>query len=128
MIFNMANITKERTGNLMPVELSYEKCRLRAALSGEIDHHHAAFVRERIDQAIAKYQPPTLVLDFDAVTFMDSSAVGLVMGRFKLISAGGGGLEVQGLSPVAYRMMRLSGLQTLAKLTPKQTEKAGKLP
>ena len=110
----------------MPVELSYEKCRLTAVLSGEIDHHHAAFLRERIDQAMARHQPATLVLDFDEVTFMDSSAVGLVMGRFKLLSAYGGGLEVQGLSPAAYRMMQLSGLQTLAKLTPKsQTEKAG---
>ena len=114
----------------MPVELSYEKCRLKAALSGEIDHHHAAFLRERIDQALAKYQPPTLVLDFDAVTFMDSSAVGLVMGRFKLLSAYGGGLEVLNLSPMAYHMMLLSGLQTLAKLSPKQiqTEKAGNRP
>ena len=113
----------------MPVELSYEKCRLTAALSGEIDHHHAAFLREQIDQALAKFQPPTLVLDFDAVTFMDSSAVGLVMGRYKVISTYGGGLEVCGLSNSAYRMMRLSGLQSLAKIEPKQsdssTEKAG---
>ena len=100
----------------MPVELTYEKCRLTAALGGEIDHHHAAFLRERIDQAIARYQPPTLALDFDGVTFMDSSAVGLVMGRYKVISAYGGGLEVCNLSPSAYRMMRLSGLESLAKI------------
>jgi stage II sporulation protein AA (anti-sigma F factor antagonist) len=135
----MTAIATERTGDSMPVELSYEKCRLTAALSGEIDHHSAAFVRGRIDQALAKYQPPTLALDFDAVTFMDSSAVGLVMGRYKLVSAYGGGLEVLNLSPVAYHMMRLSGLQSLAKLEPKQgqpeshakqiqTEKAGNLP
>jgi len=111
----------------LPVELSYEKCRLTAALSGEIDHHQAAFLREQIDQALAKFQPPTLVLDFDAVTFMDSSAVGLVMGRYKMISAYGG-LEVCNLSPSAYRMMRLSGLQALARIEPKSAqnqEKAG---
>ncbi|MDR0531843.1 MAG: anti-sigma factor antagonist [Oscillospiraceae bacterium] len=107
----------------MPVELIFEKCRLTAALSGEIDHHSAAFLRGEIDQALAKFQPATLALDFDGVTFMDSSAVGLVMGRYKALSAAGGGLEVLNLSPSAYRMMKLSGLQSLARLEPKPEEK-----
>jgi len=107
----------------MPVELSYEKACLTAALSGEIDHHHARFLREQIDQALARFQPPALVLDFDAVTFLDSSAVGLVMGRFKALSAWEGALEVEGLSPAACRVMRLSNLHTLAKLKLKTEEK-----
>jgi stage II sporulation protein AA (anti-sigma F factor antagonist) len=104
----------------MPVQLHYEKCRLTAALSGEIDHHNAAGLRGEIDQALAKLRPPALTLDFDGVTFMDSSAVGLVMGRYKSICAFGGEMEVINLSPVAYRMMQLSGLQSLAKLKPKE--------
>ena len=107
----------------MPLQLSYEKCRLTAALSGEIDHHAAATLREQIDQAITKLRPPQLTLDFDAVTFMDSSAVGLVMGRFKLLSAFGGEMEVVNLSPTAYRMMRMSNLQSLAKIREKAEEK-----
>ena len=104
----------------MPVQLHYEKCRLTAHLSGEIDHHSAAALRGEIDQALVKLRPPVLTLDFDEVTFMDSSAVGLVMGRYKTLSAFGGGLEVVNLSPVAYRVMQLSGLQSLAKLKPKE--------
>ena len=107
----------------MPVQLHYEKSRLTAALSGEIDHHSAAGLRGELDQALARLRPPILTLDFGEVTFMDSSAVGLVMGRYKLLSAFGGGLEVVNLSPVAYRMMQLSGLQSLAKLSPKESEK-----
>ena len=107
----------------MPLELRYEKCRLTAALRGEIDHHSAAFLRGEIDQALAKLRPPLLTLDFDGVTFMDSSAVGLVMGRFKALGAWGGALEVVGLSPAAYRVMRLSNLQSLAKLKQKTQEK-----
>ena len=106
----------------MPVELHYEKCRLTAALSGEIDHHSAAFLRGQIDQALAKLRPPMLTLDFGGVTFMDSSAVGLVMGRFKAVTAYGGELEVIDLSPVAYRMMQMSNLQSLAKLKQKPVE------
>ena len=108
----------------MPVQLHYEKCRLTARLSGEIDHHNAPALRGEIDQALAKLRPPVLALDFDGVTFMDSSAVGLVMGRYKLLSAFGGEMEVVNLSPVAYRMMQLSGLQSLAKLKEKEKEAA----
>jgi len=107
----------------MPLELSYEKCRLTVALSGEIDHHCASVLREQIDQALLKLRPPRLTLDFDAVTFMDSSAVGLVMGRFNTLDSFGGELEVVNLSPVAYRMMRMANLQSLAKLMPKPEEK-----
>ena len=108
----------------MPVQLHYEKCRLTARLSGEIDHHNAAGLRSEIDQALARLRPPFLTLDFDEVTFMDSSAVGLVMGRYKLLGGFGGALEVVNLSPVAYRMMQLSGLQSLAKLKEKEKESA----
>ena len=107
----------------MPVQLHYEKCRLTALLSGEIDHHNAAGLRGELDQALAKLRPPILTLDFGDVSFMDSSAVGLVMGRYKSISAFGGEMEVVNLSPVAYRMMQLSGLQSLARLRPKDEAK-----
>jgi len=103
----------------MPVVMHYEKSRLTACLSGEIDHHSAAALRSQIDQSLMKYRPPTLTLDFLEVTFMDSSAVGLVMGRYKQLGAFGGELEVVNLSPVAYRMMQLSGLQALSKLSQK---------
>ena len=103
----------------MPVRLHYEKCRLTAHLSGEIDHHSAAALRSQIDQSLMKLHPPILTLNFDKVSFMDSSAVGLVMGRYKQLNAYGGELEVVNLSPVAYRMMQLSGLQALARLKPK---------
>ncbi|MDR2753669.1 MAG: STAS domain-containing protein [Oscillospiraceae bacterium] len=111
----------------MPVELRYEKCCLTALLSGEIDHHSAAFLRGEIDAALARLHPPLLCLDFDGVTFMDSSAVGLVMGRYKYLRGFDGALEVVNLSPAAYRMMRLSNLQSLAKLAQKQPEKREKV-
>jgi len=106
----------------MPVRLHYEKCRLTAHLSGEIDHHSATALRSQIDQSLVKLRPPILALDFNEVSFMDSSAVGLVMGRYKQLNAYGGEMEVVNLSPVAYRMMQLSGLQALAKLKEKEKE------
>ncbi|MDR2525894.1 MAG: STAS domain-containing protein [Oscillospiraceae bacterium] len=103
----------------MPVRFHYHDAALTAALSGEIDHHSAGRLRECTDEAIAKLRPRLLRLDFQDVSFMDSSAVGYVMGRYRAISAYGATLEVVNLSAAALRMMRLSGLQSLAKLESK---------
>ncbi|MDR1734581.1 MAG: anti-sigma factor antagonist [Oscillospiraceae bacterium] len=100
----------------MATELYTANNAVTVRLEGELDHHAAGPLRDRIDEAIMKARPDVLTLDFGNVSFMDSSAVGLVMGRFKLLSAMKGKLEVVGLSPTAYRMMELSGLKTLAKL------------
>jgi len=102
------------------LDIRYEKNRLTAYLVGEIDHHNAAAVREPIDQAIAKLRPPRVRLDFAAVTFMDSSAVGLVMGRYRLLAAHDAALEVVNLSPQGLRMMQMAHLQTLATLKQKE--------
>ncbi len=106
----------------LPIRMEYENGRLSAALSGEIDHHSAGYLRDRLDEAIVQTRPKLLQLDFDNVTFMDSSAVGLVMGRYRSAGACGAALEVVNLSPPALRMMKLSGLQSLASLRGKPEE------
>jgi len=102
------------------LDIRYEKSRLTVHLAGEIDHHNAAAVREQIDQAIAKLRPPRVTLDFAQVTFMDSSAVGLVMGRYKTLATYDAALEVVNLSPTGLRMMQMANLQTLALLKQKE--------
>ena len=91
------------------------KC-MTVFLSGEIDHHTAADIRKAIDEETDKLLPQVLVLDFSAVTFMDSSGVGLVMGRYRNVSAHGGRLEAVNLPPWCYRIMKLSGLEKIAKI------------
>lgn len=80
---------------------------------GEIDHHSAGGWREAIDRETVCVQPTALVLDFSDVTFMDSSGVGLVMGRYKLMRAREGTLRLTGLSPRLEKMMTLAGLDRL---------------
>ena len=89
-------------------------------LDGEIDHHAASLLRVSIDDAVLHKRPRLLILDFGAVTFMDSSGVGLVMGRYKLLRTVGGRLRVQNLSPAAYKVMRLAGLDKLGELRQKE--------
>lgn len=91
------------------------KC-MTVFLNGEIDHHTAAGIRKEIDAQTDRLLPQLLVLDFGGVTFMDSSGVGLVMGRYRNVSAHGGRLEAVNLSPWCYKIMKMSGLEKIAKI------------
>ncbi len=86
---------------------------LTAAISGEIDHHTARVLRERIDTAIERTRPKTVRLDFSGVGFMDSSGIGLIMGRYRLVCTYGGMLRVVGASERLLRVMKLAGLERL---------------
>ncbi len=93
-----------------------------AYLSGEIDHHNAPMIRETIDEYVSFRRPDRLVLDFGGVTFMDSSGIGLVMGRYRLIEGKNCSLYIVNLSEHAYRVMQLAGLEKLAVLKKKTRE------
>ncbi len=86
---------------------------LTAFLTGEIDHHTAAGMRQQIDYAIERGSAATLRLDFSGVTFMDSSGVGLVMGRYRLMRSRGGETRVCNATPPVMRMLKLAGLDRL---------------
>ncbi len=108
----------------MPVTLKSRNSVLIAQIKGEIDHHTAPEIREAIDDAfISAENIKQLILDFSAVSFMDSSGVGLVMGRYRLVKERGGTLEVENLSQRQYKIMKMSGLEALAKLRVLETEK-----
>ncbi|MBE6806101.1 MAG: STAS domain-containing protein [Ruminococcaceae bacterium] len=90
-----------------------------AYLSGELDHHTAKEMREGIDTAIQVNMPTLLIIDFSDVTFMDSSGIGLVMGRYRLLSKTGAELHISGMSEQIYKVMKLAGIERLAKLDKK---------
>ena len=68
------------------------------------------------DKAIRSHNPLTLILDYSQVTFMDSSGIGLVMGRYRIMSEMGG--EVIVASPPAYirKVLQLAGMHRLTKI------------
>ena len=100
----------------MSVEINVTGEVVTAYLSGELDHHTAKDMRESIDNAIELNIPSLLVLDFSGVTFMDSSGIGLVMGRYRNLQKTGASLHISGASQSIYKVMKLSGIEKLAKL------------
>ncbi|HHW45856.1 MAG TPA: anti-sigma factor antagonist [Clostridiales bacterium] len=87
-----------------------------AYLQGELDHHTAREMREEIDAAIDRNMPTLLVLDFKDITFMDSSGIGLVMGRYRKLQQIKAELHITNTSPHIYKVMKLAGLERLAKI------------
>ena len=103
----------------MAIKIISEPLKLTVVLSGEIDHHNAAVLRMETDEAIQNSASPVVSLDFGDVTFMDSSGIGFVLGRYKTAEVYGGSVEVVNLSQRLYMMMKLAGLEKLMKLKTK---------
>ena len=98
----------------MSVKIESKEDKLIAYLEGELDHHAAAPIRQQIDDAVLQQKPKKLIIDFGDLTFMDSSGIGLVMGRYKTASEVGATLTVQNISSQVYKVMRLSGIDRIA--------------
>ncbi|MCM1006736.1 MAG: STAS domain-containing protein [Ruminococcus flavefaciens] len=101
----------------MNIDIKSENGSAIARLSGEIDHHNAKELRTQLDKFIISAQPPELVMDFKNITFMDSSGIGLIMGRSKLMKECGGRLEVRNSQPYIKRVLKLSGIERIVKIT-----------
>lgn len=89
---------------------------LTAILSGEIDHHSAREVRGEIDETASRVKPKKLIFDFSAVQFMDSSGIGLIMGRCKLMQIWGGAVEIIRLPSKIEKIVSLAGLSQLCTI------------
>ena len=97
----------------MQLEIVREGGTLTAHLMGELDHHTAAPIRNEIDAAVLAARSTRLVLDLSRLSFMDSSGIGLIMGRYRLMASLEGEVRIQGANPRMERMIRLAGLDKL---------------
>ena len=77
---------------------------MTASMRGALDHHTAGEMREQIDSTAKKVRPQKLILDFKEVPFMDSSGIGLILGRVRTAALWGGHVTVRGLSPQLKKM------------------------
>ena len=97
-------------------DMVLEKDALTVCLSGEIDHHSAVRIREEIDTQIYRYRPKKTVLDLSRIEFMDSSGLGLIMGRIALMRELGGSTVLKNPTEKVLRIVRLSGLERMMKI------------
>lgn len=98
-------------------EFSYRDNTLKIYISGEIDHHSAFEIKDIIDCQLLHYSPKTAVMNFERVTFMDSSGIGLILARYKFAQNCGTSLYVQGLNAQTQRVLALAGIKTIKEIT-----------
>ena len=84
---------------------------LYAYLAGEIDHDAAQSLRMQLDDALVSRTPQVLVLDFSGVGFMDSSGVGLILGRQRCARTLGTALQVQHAPAQLRKVMQLAKIR-----------------
>ena len=96
----------------------YEKDKLLVfKITDEIDDCNVQKIRRRADYEIERYMPRKVVFDFDSVTFMDSSGIGLIIGRYKFTNMLGGKLEVANLTQSVKKIFEMSGILKLIPVT-----------
>ena len=81
--------------------------------AGELDHHSAKIVREKIDREIEQRKIKNLVLDFKKVSFMDSSGIGVIAGRYKIINSLGGKTMIIRANEQVDKILEISGLKKI---------------
>ena len=82
-------------------------------LSGEIDHHVVDKLRHDIDSEMEFYGTKNLVFDFSRVEFMDSSGIGVILGRYKKVNVIGGTVTIRNASRLVKQILDMSGVFTL---------------
>lgn len=84
-------------------------------LAGELDHGEAARVRAEVDARIAESGARRLIFDLSQLQFMDSSGIGLIIGRYKRMSRRGGTVAVSGSNARIDRIFEMAGLYQLVE-------------
>jgi stage II sporulation protein AA (anti-sigma F factor antagonist) len=98
------------------LDYSLEGEELRVLIKGEIDHYSAVWVRADIDTKIAEARPKVTSLILSGIDFMDSSGIGLIMGRYARMQRLGGSLKIIAPSDRVDRICRLAGLEKIVTI------------
>ena len=97
----------------MKIEYKKEDKLLFLKIEEEIDHHTTEKIRKRADYEIQVHIPKKVVVDFSNVTFMDSSGIGMLIGRYKLITMFGGEMRIINVKPAIKKVLEMSGVLKL---------------
>ncbi|MGY3716386.1 anti-sigma F factor antagonist [Sutcliffiella cohnii] len=100
----------------LSIDLEVKQNVLCIRLAGELDHHTAEELRERATEVIENHSITNIVLNLEQLAFMDSSGLGVILGRYKQIKSTGGEMVVCSISPAVKRLFEMSGLFKIIRL------------
>lgn len=94
----------------MQIKFSNKGTTLIIGIAGELDHHTAEYVRQKIDNEIIKSTTRNIIFDFKKLSFMDSSGIGVIMGRYKNIRKLDGRAAIVNVNDQVGRILEMSGI------------------
>ena len=95
-----------------------ERQTLHLFLQGELDMNNANDLKAAIDNDIEKRGIRTIVFHMDDLKFIDSSGLGVILGRYKKLVPLGGKIQIQNVPAHLYKIMELSGLPKIIEFIP----------
>lgn len=87
-------------------------------VSGELDHHVAQKIRNETDMRIVRGRVKNLIFDFTDLSFMDSSGIGVVIGRYKLVKSCGGNVAIIASNAGVNKILNMSGIPRIINIYP----------
>lgn len=94
----------------MELYVDYEGSTLIFRLVGELDEHSAEFVRRKLDTALTANSYSAVVFDLSRLSFMDSTGIGVIIGRYKIVRKQNKNVYVKNPSPTVDKIFKMSGL------------------
>lgn len=85
-------------------------------ITTELDHHITDEVREDIDDILARKSIKNIIFDFKNIKFMDSSGIGIIIGRYKKIVNDGGQVHVINVNDRVQKIFKLSGMNKIINI------------
>lgn len=82
----------------------------------ELDHHTAKMVKEYSEEVLKQRIVKNIIFDFSNTTFMDSSGIGMIMGRYRVVQEREGFVGVKGAGPAIHRILEISGLYKIVEI------------
>lgn len=104
---------KRKDMEFMDLKLLGERKSVIVKVNTELDHHAAAEIRRAVDAKIKSSNAVNVIFDFSKVDFMDSSGIGVIMGRYKLTGILGGKVVIFGARKNVKRIIEMSGIDKL---------------
>lgn len=101
----------------MLLKSKHESDKITISVDGELDHHTSAILKQYIDNEVfINKNVSEIILDFKNLNFMDSSGIGVLIGRYKELSKKNIILSVKDVKPQVYKVFEISGLFKIIKL------------
>lgn len=107
---------EEESALSLHIDLTTKNQVLIIRLVGELDHHTAEELRKQVEETIEKQSINHILLNLEELSFMDSSGLGVILGRYKRIKQHDGQMIICAISPSIYRLFELSGMFKILKI------------